>query len=93
MDERVAALPSFLESLAVIVTHMDEGIYGSRHSGLEQISVRLVELFPLVETAYHFLCSRALFKLLYSIHARGPAYVSFLHRFGKSFIASPSCSM
>ncbi|CAG0896154.1 unnamed protein product [Darwinula stevensoni] len=81
IDERVATLPSFLESLALIVTHMDEGIYGSRHSGLERLSVRLVELFPLMETAYHFLCSRALFKLFYSIHTRGPAYVSFLHRF------------
>ncbi|XP_069947778.1 DNA-dependent protein kinase catalytic subunit isoform X2 [Cherax quadricarinatus] len=80
LENKLSNLPSYIESLAIIIIKMDLINIGIIDS-VQNLAMSLVENFPLVSVYRRFLAYHALFKLFQAIHGKPEYFQDFLHTF------------
>ncbi|XP_063611240.1 DNA-dependent protein kinase catalytic subunit-like [Penaeus indicus] len=80
LENKLTNLPSYIESLAIIISNMDVVNSGILEN-VQQLSSALVEHFPLVSTFKRFLAYRALFRLFFTVYNKPGYFHEFLHTF------------
>ncbi|XP_071521265.1 DNA-dependent protein kinase catalytic subunit-like [Panulirus ornatus] len=80
LENKLSSLPSYIESLALIISNMDVISIGIVDS-VQQLALDLVKNFPLVSMYRTFLAYRSLFKLFHAIYNKAEYFQDFLHSF------------
>ncbi|XP_069166166.1 DNA-dependent protein kinase catalytic subunit-like [Procambarus clarkii] len=80
LENKLTNLPSYIESLAIIIINMDLINMGIIDS-VQNLAMALVDNFPLVSVYRRFLAYRALFKMFHAIHGKAEYFQDFLHTF------------
>ncbi|XP_042208389.1 DNA-dependent protein kinase catalytic subunit-like [Homarus americanus] len=79
-ENKLNSLPNYVESLAIIINNMSLVNMGIMES-VQQLSLALVEKFPLISMFRRFLAYRALFKLFHAVYSKAEYFQDFLHTF------------
>uniref|UniRef100_A0A8C7SL94 DNA-dependent protein kinase catalytic subunit n=1 Tax=Oncorhynchus mykiss TaxID=8022 RepID=A0A8C7SL94_ONCMY len=90
-EDKVYQLPSFLDSIASVIIHLDK-IPEVYTPVLERLLVVQIDSFPQYSVRMQPTCTRAIVKVLVAMASKGPVFWSFISSVGELKKLSPTLS-
>uniref|UniRef100_A0A8C7SFV7 DNA-dependent protein kinase catalytic subunit n=1 Tax=Oncorhynchus mykiss TaxID=8022 RepID=A0A8C7SFV7_ONCMY len=91
-EDKVYQLPSFLDSIASVIIHLDK-IPEVYTPVLERLLVVQIDSFPQYSVRMQPTCTRAIVKVLVAMASKGPVFWSFISSVGELKKLSPTLSV